>query len=239
MTAYVNYLLINKQNKSMKRFMYTGAMLCAMALMTGCSEEEQMAGQAQSGNFSVTATTGADTRTTADGYAVLWSENDAIYVYGEGAQATLNLTDGKDTGKGTFTGVIKGDAATLKYAVYPVPAITEASKSISFPATYTYPYNSNSPMYAMFGTSKSNLSFSHLCGMMRLTINGIPADGAKTLTLTSGSDIAGAATLTEAADNLSLGSISGEGKTITITIPDGTTGTTFDIPLPAGNTQMA
>ncbi len=219
----------------MKRFMYAGAMLCAMALMTGCSEEEQMAGQAQSGNFSVTATTGVDTRTTVDGYTVHWSENDKIYVYGEGVNATLDLTDGKDTNKGTFTGTIKGDATALKYAVYPVPTIAEGSKSISFPATYTYPYNSNSPMYATFGNDKSSLSFGHLCGMMRLTINGIPTDGEKTLTLTSESNIAGSAALTETDDKLSLSAISsGEGKSITVTIPEGTTGTTFDMPLPAG-----
>ena len=219
----------------MKRFMYAGAMLCAMALMTGCSEEEQMAGQAQSGNFSVTATTGVDTRTTVDGYTVHWSENDKIYVYGEGVNATLDLTGGKDTNKGTFTGTIKGDATALKYAVYPVPTITEGSKSISFPATYTYPYNSRSPMYATFGNDKSSLSFGHLCGMMRLTINGIPTDGEKTLTLTSESNIAGSAALTETDDKLSLSAISsGEGKSITVTIPEGTAGPTFDIPLPAG-----
>lgn len=219
----------------MKRFMYTGAMLCAMALMTGCSEDEQMAGQAQSGNFSVTATTDAGTRTIADGYSVLWSENDKIYVYGTQARATLELTAGEGTNKGTFTGTIKGDdVTTLKYAVYPVPTIGEGSKSISFPATYTYPYNSNSPMYAVFGANQSNLSFKHLCGMMRLTINGIPSTGAKTLTLTGESNIAGAAPLTEGTDDkLSLGTISGSEKAITITIPDGTTGTTFDIPLPA------
>ena len=219
----------------MKLFMYTGAMLCAMALMAGCSEEEQMAGQAQSGNFSVIATTGVDTRTTVDGYAVLWSENDKIYVYGEGVNATLDLSDGKDTNKGTFTGTIKGDATALKYAVYPVPTIAEGSESISFPATYTYPYNSNSPMYATFGGDKSSLNFGHLCGMMRLTINGIPTDGEKTLTLTSESNIAGSATLTEADGKLSLSAISsGEGKSITVTIPEGITGTTFDMPLPAG-----
>lgn len=219
----------------MKRFMYAGAMLCAMALMTGCSEEEQMAGQAQSGNFSVTATTGVDTRTTVEGYTVHWSENDKIYVYGEGVNATLDLTGGKDTNKGTFTGTIKGDATALKYAVYPVPTITEGSKSISFPATYTYPYNSNSPMYATFGNDKSSLSFGHLCGMMRLTINGIPTDGEKTLTLTSESNIAGSAALTETDDKLSLSAISsGEGKSITVTIPEGTAGPTFDIPLLAG-----
>lgn len=218
----------------MKQLMKAGAMLCAMALITSCSEEEQMTGQAQSENFSVTATTEADTRTTIDQYSVLWSENDKIYVYGTGVSGTLNLTNGQGTKSGTFTGTIKGDATALTYAVYPEPEITDANKSINFPATYTYPYNSNSPMYATFSTDKSSLTFSHLCGMIRLTINGIPSDEEKTLTLTGKSNIAGKASLTEAESKPSLGTISEEGKSITITIPNETTGSTFDIPLPVG-----
>lgn len=221
----------------MKRLMYTGAMLCAMALMTGCSEEEQMAGQAQSGNFSVTATTGTDTRTTVEGYTVKWSVDDQIYVYGGEAYGTLKLTDGAGSTSGTFTGTIKnGTANDLKYAVYPAPVISGENKSVTFPETYQYPYDSNSPMYAAFESSTPNkLAFKHLCGMMRLTINGIPSDEAKTLTLESkDSNIAGTATLTEGTDGLSLDAISEEGKSIAITIPTNQTGPVFDIPLPVG-----
>ena len=220
----------------MEKKFYTGVMLCAMTLIAGCSQEELINGQTQSGNFSLVANTETDTRTSVGtDYKVLWSEQDKIYVFGGEAYGTLTLSAGSETTNGTFTGTIKNNSADLKYAVYPQPTINNESKTINFPATYaTYPYQSNSPMYGTLGDNKKSVTFQHLCGMIRLTINGIPSSGSKTLTLTSQDGaITGDASLTDGGNTLSLGVPSGEGKIITITIPDGQTGPVFDIPLPA------
>lgn len=221
----------------MKKKFYTGVMLCAMTLIAGCSQEELTNGQAQSDNFSLVANTETDTRTSVGtDYKVLWSEQDEIYVFGGTAYGTLDLSAGSGSTSGTFDGTIKNNPADLKYAVYPKPTISNESKTINFPATYaTYPYQSNSPMYGVLSNDKKSVTFQHLCGMIRLTINGIPSSGSKTLTLTSQDGaITGDASLNEngTENTLSLGTPSGDGKTITITIPNGQTGPVFDIPLP-------
>lgn len=221
----------------MKHFMYAGALLCAMALMAGCSEEEQ-AGVAQSGNVTLTASTENGTRTTVgSNYNVLWSANDAIYLYGDNhTKGTFTLKEGEGTTHGTFEGKYVGNATDLKYAVY--PAVTDGK--ITFPTTYTYPYNSNSPMWGTVSGTGSDLSvqFKHLCGMMRITINNLSKE-ACTITLT-GKGIAGEATISEDASSgngLSLGTITDtEDKTVTITLAADANrpgATVFDIPLPA------
>ncbi len=222
----------------MKKMIYAGAVLCAMALTTGCSNEELMENGKDSA-FSLKATTDTDTRTSVnEQYNVLWNAGDAIYVYGDGVKGTLTLTSGENSSSGTFGGTLKGAADNLQYALY--PAEVGAAMTFYFPATYTYPYDSNSPMYATFGTDKSSVSFKHLCSMVRLKFNGVPTEGEKTLTLTSkDGNIAGNAVVSEGTMGLELAAPSAEGKSVSITIPDGTptvgTSLTFDIPLPAGS----
>lgn len=222
----------------MKKMIYAGAVLCTMALITGCSNEEQMENGKNSA-FSLNATTDMDTRTCVnEQYNVLWSTGDAIYVYGDGVKGTLTLTSGENSNSGTFGGTLKGAADNLQYALY--PAEVGAAMTFAFPAVYTYPYNSNSPMYATFGTDKSSVSFKHLCSMVRLKFNGVPTEGEKILTLTStDGNIAGNAVVSEGTTGLELAAPTAEGKSVSITIPDGTPAVgaslTFDIPLPAGS----
>lgn len=79
----------------MKKMIYAGAVLCAMALTTGCSNEELMENGKDSA-FSLKATTDTDTRTSVnEQYNVLWNAGDAIYVYGDGVKGTLTLTSGE------------------------------------------------------------------------------------------------------------------------------------------------
>lgn len=214
--------------------MYAGAAFLAWIGVAGCNNEVQQEQVNGKQAFALTATVDADTRTTVEGYSVLWSEGDKILVYGDNnARGVLEL-QASDAGKrtGTFGGALDGAADDLKYALYPAPAASN-STDIELPETYTYPYQSNSPMYAVFGADKSAISFNHLCGMLRVEILGIATAGEKTLTL-SGSNIAGTATVTEASTGqLSLAISSGK-NSITITIPDGQNGPVFDIPLPAG-----
>ena len=60
----------------MKKMIYAGAVLCAMALTTGCSNEELMENGKDSA-FSLKATTDTDTRTSVnEQYNVLWNAGD-------------------------------------------------------------------------------------------------------------------------------------------------------------------
>lgn len=228
----------------MKTKMYAGIMLCTLALATSCSNEETVMENTNPGNFALEATMGtATTRTTVtEDYQVNWSAGDKIYVYGNNLYASLTLESGGGSTTGNFKGTLKGDGeeTDLEYALYPVPTVSGDNYTISLHHTYNYNDASNSPMYAVFGTDKTKLNFEHLCGMMRITLKDIPAEGVKTLTLTSeDGSIAGDASVTEANGILVLTAPTGGQETVSIEIPDGTPASTtdalvFDIPLPAG-----
>lgn len=234
----------------MKNKMYAGALFCALAMMASCSNEEAVTGNVQPQGFSLKAEMGtAQTRTTVtEDYKVNWSAGDKIYVYGTDVYATFPLTAGSGSTAGTFSGTLKGSGGieNLQYALYPAPKSypeESGSYTITLPAAYTYGDPSNSPMYAIFGDDKGSITFEHLCAMIRFTIKGIPSEGVKTLTLSSEDlNIAGDATVTETGGAFSLTAPTAEGKSVSISIPDGTPmaaeeaeGLTFDIPLPAGS----
>lgn len=232
----------------MKTKMYAGIMLCTLALATSCSNEEATMENTNPGSFALEATMGtATTRTTVTkDYHVNWSAGDKIYVYGNNVYASLTLDGEGGSDTGTFKGMLKGDGeeTDLQYALYPVPTVSGTNYTISLPDTYNYGDASNSPMYAVFGTDKTKLAFRHLCGMMRITLKNIPAEGAKTLTLTSeNGNIAGDASVTETNGTLALAAPTGGKQTVSIQIPDGTPANAtdalvFDIPLPAGKYEQ-
>lgn len=124
----------------MKQWMYAGAMLCAVAMMTGCSQEELEGGWAQSVDFELNAVVGSDTRTSVDGsYNVNWSIGDAIYVYGTGASGTLSLTSGAGQTTATFGGTMTGNKSDLQYAVYPASSFSKSEMKVTLPANYELP----------------------------------------------------------------------------------------------------
>ena len=80
----------------MKRLTYLTALLCTAAL-AGCSNEELMENGAatQQDELTLTATTGADTRTAVDvNYNVNWSAGDAFYVFGTLVQDNVYSSTG-------------------------------------------------------------------------------------------------------------------------------------------------
>lgn len=230
----------------MRHSFYAGAMLCIVALLTGCSEEEQFASGNNLGEITLTANSGSDTRTTLDdSNNVLWAEGDQIYVFSEDYKTygTLTLTNGAGYASGTFKGSLVGDG-TIGYGIHPVPGKTgDGNLAINFPAEYTYPENSNnSPMWGKVSSSDNNyaIDFNHLCGMMRITIKNMPKE-AGTLTLT-GKGITGNATIKKdgTSGNLSLEApAQGNEQTITISFDgdEGRSSMVFNIPLPAATYQ--
>lgn len=241
----------------MKKMMYAGAMLCAMALMTGCSQEEyDDNGQlAPSGNFTLTASTGSNSRTSvADNFNVNWTAGDAIFVYG-GANTSGKLTLDGDGGQttGTFKGTVTGTPADLQYAVYPADGFAKSKAkptTFTFPATYEYPATgsmaSNSPMFGKVGNSDGvrNVTFTqHLAGMIRITLNDVPANSTNNSLTLKGTGVAGTYQLTVTDDNASLASsttssgTSGQSDSsdqVAINFNSKSGNLVFDIPVPAG-----
>lgn len=236
----------------MKKMMYAGAMLCAMALMTGCSQEEyDDNGQfAQSGNFTLTASTESNSRTSvADNFNVNWTTGDAIFVYG-GTNTSGKLTLDGDGGQttGTFKGTVTGTPADLQYAVYPADGFAKSQAkptTFTFPATYEYPATgsmaSNSPMFGKVENSNGAQSVTftqHLAGMIRITLNDVPTNSTNNSLTLKGTGVAGTYTLTVTADNASLASSTTAGQSATDQVSvnfNGKSGNlVFDIPVPAG-----
>lgn len=91
----------------------------------------------------------------------------------------------------------------------------------------------------MFGTINSDqtmVSFAHLCGMMRISLNGLTETVSGSLKL-SATNITGEAALQvsgeEEAATATLGAISGGGNEVTVSFTDQTGDFTIDVPVPA------
>lgn len=226
----------------MKRLTYLTALLCTAAL-AGCSNEELMENGAatQQDELTLTATTGADTRTAVDvNYNVNWSAGDAFYVFGTLVQdnvysstGTFELKNGEGGSTGTFKGTVTGEMSELEYAVYPSKNYTPSTCTLTFPTTYTYPV-SNAPMFGKLNEAKNKVEFTQLLsGLMRIQVSGIEGGAQGTLKLNA-SGITGTAVLTPGTP-ATLAALSSTGGEVTLSF----TGTgidplILDIPVPAG-----
>jgi hypothetical protein len=230
----------------MRKLFNVSALLCAVALATSCSNEEIVENGTAVDGFTLVATTGADTRTSVDdNYKVNWTTGDAFYVFGNNtkdktysSRGTLTLK-GAGGATGTFEGTVIGTVSKLQYAVYPAGEYDPTDMTLTFPDKYTYPV-SNAPMFGKVNSNDGKVAFEQLlCGMMRVTLNGLEENATGSLTLTSNNtDITGSAALTIGANGkATLSGLSNkQGKTITLSFKnEGTTGSLLlDIPLPAG-----
>lgn len=229
----------------MKNLLNISALLCAVALATSCSNEEIVENGTAVDGFTLVATTGADTRTTVDDdYKVTWTTGDAFYAFGNNTKGKTYSSRGKFTLKGeggatgTFKGTVIGSMSALQYAVYPADNYDSGTMTLSFPNEYTYPV-SNAPMFGKVSANEGKVEFKQLlCGMMRVTLNGLEEEAEGSLTLTSSStNITGSAPLTiDANGKATLSSLSNnKGQKITLSFKnEGSTGSLMlDIPLPA------
>ena len=179
----------------MKNLLNISALLCAAALITACSNEEIMENGTSTGDLTLTATTGANTKTSVnvDDYKVTWTAGDAFYAFGTyidakhayDATAKFTLTSGKGTANAEFSGTLTGSKSDLLYAVYPTDAYSSSEKKVPFPTVYTYP-NSNAPMFGKLSSDKTSVNFDQLLsGMMRIKLNGLKKDATGSLILTA------------------------------------------------------
>lgn len=229
----------------------------ALALTTACNNEEFANGQLmQNGEYILTASVESNTRTyveydeTGKKYNMLWNSSDAIIVYNNSTSKTLTYKSGEGDISATFSATFAGTAPAFTDAVYPAgdngfTMKNNAPDTYNFRKSYTmddFKDNrlvSNSPMHGT--VSGTTVKFSHLAGMIRITLKDVPAGSTNNiLTLTSEQAITGEATYDASGDTptLTAPTATDDNKTVTVTFDNETDADSefvFDIPIPAGS----
>ncbi|MDY3979951.1 MAG: hypothetical protein SOZ00_08010 [Tidjanibacter sp.] len=187
-----------------KNFIYLSA---AALLSFGCTTERGIepvgttldkVPMTFSANFAPSRTTLSDTNN------VLWSENDAISVFGtaDTDNNSFALSSGSGTQSATFSGTITA-GSTSYWAVYPYSASNSFDAStqtltIVLPQNQDYSADSFSTMTnPMAATSNgSTLAFKNLCGIIRLPLTGNSTISQIIVYDASGMPLAGSANVT-------------------------------------------
>ncbi len=174
----------------MKKISILGIALFA-ALFCGCSDEVEEIGTVPAGQNTLTASIdGIQSRTSIDmdGSGVLWSKSDEIGVYtSKGNLVKYALKLGENTKTAIFSNAQNlEEGETPLFAVYPYQ-YTEGNAVVvqdnygriqmKLPQTMDYTTCSNGPMFAL--VNGNNLSFSHMAGLLKLSMNSIPTTATK------------------------------------------------------------
>lgn len=166
-----------------KTFLY-GIGIVLMVLC-GCKQEETWYSYDSSGKtvLKIRIENNADTRTEiGEGNQVLWQLNDTIGVFGTGETKSTPfvLSSLEDDGTAIFTGDLPEDITPfLAYYPYRENASLQGNKlSITFPTEYDYTGSTYGPMMA-FPSEEGSCTFRHLAGLLKITINDMPAKAKK------------------------------------------------------------
>lgn len=175
----------------------------------------------------------------SDAGALTWKEGDQIAVWtsngSDGKFVTFTLKDGAGSNTASFTGTPDTGYNPGSIAVYPAAAAKSWSSEIltvNYPDSYNYDEGrENVRMAAWFTDASAGLQFDHIGGMVRFSINNIPASAnsfklvsSKTAT---GDFSVGASRTAEAS--------AGE-STVTISFTAGSIASgTFNVPVPVGD----
>ena len=222
--------------------------LSALAMLTGCSNEENFGLKPTDGNRSLTATIEQNdlsrTAVSEEGQ-VTWTETDAIGVFGTTSQ-NIRFTYQSSTDNGN-SATFRGDfpeEETMEQAYYPYQenaTLSGNALTLHLPSEYTYTGNSNAPMLGV-KNNDGTFTFKHLTGLLRITINNVPKEADRFVITSSGEtdapDLSGQATITDInAEDATLSITANGSKSITYnlgTLTEETGFRTFFIPLPVG-----
>lgn len=207
-------------------------------LFSNCSNEDIVeSSQPVMGNYVIDATIGkpaARTAVDAD-FNVRWSKGNQIGVYGKTTtNVPFTLIGEGGLASGQFAGTFNND--TPVYAYYPYSegaSISNKTLTMNLPSEYAYTSDSNGPMVAIY--TGNCLSFKHLCGLLKVTVNQIPATATK-FVLIGSSAIAGAASVADITGAEAVLALSESGtKTITVNLSEAAENNKeFYFPLPVG-----
>lgn len=223
--------------------------LSALAMLTGCSNEENFGLKPTDGNRSLTATIEQNdlsrTAVSEEGQ-VTWTETDAIGVFGTASQ-NIRFTYQSSTDNGN-SATFRGDfpeEETMEQAYYPYQenaTLSGNALTLHLPSEYTYTGNSNAPMLGV-KNNDGTFTFKHLTGLLRITINNVPEEADRFVITSSGEtdapDLSGQATITDInAEDATLSITANGSKSITYnlgTLTEETGFRTFFVPLPVGD----
>lgn len=223
--------------------------LSALAMLTGCSNEENFGLKPTDGNRSLTATIEQNdlsrTAVSEEGQ-VTWTETDAIGVFGTTSQ-NIRFTYQSSTDNGN-SATFRGDfpeEETMEQAYYPYQedaTLSGNALTLHLPSEYTYTGNSNAPMLGV-KNNDGTFTFKHLTGLLRITINNVPEEADRFVITSSGEtdapDLSGQATITDInAEDATLSITANGSKSITYnlgTLTEETGFRTFFVPLPVGD----
>ena len=167
----------------MKKILFSMVAAALLLNVTGCQNEDivlQQQEETTSQEFTLQATYGKGTRTTleengSDKLATKWSAGDQIFVTDGSGLVTgvLTLTEGEGESTGSFSGIVTGNPAALKYAIFPVPAdgVIDLNQVDAGQA--------DAPMTAEINGNQAN--FQNACGLVRLALHNLPDNAKVTL----------------------------------------------------------
>lgn len=212
------------------RFFTIFTFLCGL-LFYGCnSDDDAVNSNKDRAVVRLTAEYNATRTWLGDDNAIRWSASDQVSVNGS---ASTGTTVSEEGAVATFG----APAATSYYAFYPASMVTSYDATahtyvIAFPATQTYKDNvsfSEATNPAVAASSSTYLTFSNVCGILRMPINTNMA--AAKARLVCYENVSGAATVNPVNKTLT---VSGTGKTIDLTgLPQTTASYTLNWVLPA------
>ena len=204
-------------------FLVAGMFFCASTFI-GCSNEENLT---SSNEFTVKATMGVESRTElGNDYATItWCANDQIYLFGEGANATMRLMSGAGKNVAVFSGIVNGFPYKLNKSLYPIPTIENGEYSFTLPAERDYSTNSGAPLYGPY--QNGMIQYKNLVAMMRIPLAASAVE--RTLKLQM-KGIAGK--LVVDVENGTASMASSATDEVTVTVPAGEA-CFIDIPVPA------
>ena len=227
------------------------ALAAIAAVSVSCTEEQPGSGVQQSRvEISFTGRTAetTDTRTALqDGAKVVWTEGDAIGVFGDSDKAeqfTLESIDASNASIATFTGSII--PADTYYAIYPYDSdavLSGNTISMELPADQTAVAGTFASGVSLAAAVADNgsLQFWNLCGLISLTLSSVPEGytlQSVTLEGRNGEKISGAVSVS--VPELTPAAGENAGMSVTLTAADGaslTAGTYVFTIIPAEFTQ--
>lgn len=210
-----------------KHLFYASALMLTLSLASCSNEEDTLSMQGD--RITVQAGFGSKARSAVqvDSKGVVWSEGEQIYLFGEGAHATLDMIGGAGETKATFGGVVYGPIQNITKALYPVPNVEDETYTYEFPSERDWTAESNSPMIG--NLEDGNIAFENMAALVRVILP-IPelGDQANIVTLTM-DGIAGTATVDTEKGTLDF---EASGDEVTVNVPAGEY--IIDLPIPAG-----
>lgn len=231
----------------MKKLTLLGITVSAL-LLSNCSNEEVMQQNDTQRGVTLSASINeSDSRAAVTDAGVFsWNEGDQISVhtsYTNPVWQTFTLKGEGGNASGTFMGMLMGEGTEItSCAVHPAilkPVLAGNKLTLTLPSSYDWQEGvTNVIMMAKINNSGAKLGFSHLGGLFRFVVKGIPASATKFVFTAEGKKLSGEFTIENisATNPAIVTSDAQSDNSITINFPASSqiTERIFYVPVPTG-----